>query len=161
MPSFDIVSKPNWPEIDNALNQAQKEIAQRFDFKDTGTQLEKNSEGINIAAATEDRTRAALSVLQDKLVKRKVALRFLDVGKVEPGPKGSSKMLVKVKEGIAVETAREITKLIKDQKLKVQAAIHKSQVRVTGKNRDDLQACIQVVRAKDFGVELQFVNFRE
>ena len=161
MPSFDIVSKPNWPEIDNALNQAQKEIAQRFDFKDTGTQLEKNSEGINIAAATEDRTRAALSVLQDKLVKRKVALRFLDVGKVEPGPKGSSKMLVKVKEGIAVETAREITKLIKDQKLKVQAAIHESQVRVTGKNRDDLQACIQAVRAKDFGVELQFVNFRE
>ena len=161
MPSFDIVSKPNWPEIDNALNQAQKEIAQRFDFKDTGTQLEKNSEGINIAAATEDRTRAALGVLQDKLVKRKVALRFLDVGKIEPGPKGSSKMLVKIKEGIAVEAAREITKLIKDQKLKVQAAIHESQVRVTGKNRDDLQACIQAVRAKDFGVELQFVNFRD
>jgi len=161
MPSFDIVSKPNWPEIDNALNQAHKEIAQRFDFKDTGTQLEKNSEGISIEAATEDRTRAALSVLQDKLVKRKVALRFLDVGKIERGPKGSSKMLVKVKDGISVEAAREITKFIKDQKLKVQAAIHESQVRVTGKNRDDLQACIQAVRAKDFGVELQFINFRE
>jgi len=161
MPSFDIVSKPSWPEIDNALNQAQKEIAQRFDFKDTGTELEKNSEGINISAATEDRARAALSVLQDKLVKRKVALRFLDVGKIAPGPKGSSKMLVKVKEGILVETAREITKLIKDHKLKVQAAIHESQVRVTGKNRDDLQACIQTVRANDFGVELQFVNFRD
>jgi uncharacterized protein YajQ (UPF0234 family) len=161
MPSFDIVSKPSWPEIDNALNQAQKEIAQRFDFKDTGTELEKNSEGINISASTDDRARAGLSVLQDKLIKRKVALRFLDVGKIEKGPQGSSKMLVKIKEGIAVEEAREITKFIKDQKLKVQAGIHESQVRVTGKNRDDLQACIQALRAQDFGIELQFINFRE
>src|SRR6185436_17557808 len=120
MPSFDIVSKPNWSEIENALNQAQKEIAQRFDFKDTGTSLDRNTEGIQIAASTDDRARAALSVLQDKLVKRKVALRFLDVGKIEPGPNGTAKLLAKVKEGIAVETAREITKLIKDQKLKVQ-----------------------------------------
>jgi uncharacterized protein YajQ (UPF0234 family) len=161
MPSFDIVSKANWPEIDNALNQAQKEIAQRFDFKDTGTELEKTDDGINVAASTEDRARAALGVLQDKLVKRKVSLKFLDVGKVEPGPKGSAKLLIKVKEGIAVEAAREIVKLIKDQKLKVQGSIHESQVRVTGKNKDDLQACIQTVRGKDFGVELQFVNFRE
>ena len=161
MPSFDIVSKPNWPEIDNALNQAQKEIAQRFDFKDTGTSLEKTSEGIHIVSSTEDRARAALGVLQDKLVKRKVALRFLDVGKVEPGPKGGAKVLVKIKEGIVVETAREIIKLIKDQKLKVQGSIHEAQVRVTGKNKDDLQACINAVRAADFGVELQFVNFRD
>jgi uncharacterized protein YajQ (UPF0234 family) len=161
MPSFDIVSKPNWPEIDNALNQAQKEIAQRFDFKDTATTLEKTSDGIHVASATEDRVRAALGVLQDKLVKRKVALRFLDVGKVEPGPKGSAKLLLKVKEGIAIEAAREITKLIKDQKIKVQGSIQDNQVRVTGKNKDDLQACIQAVRAKDFGVELQFVNFRD
>jgi uncharacterized protein YajQ (UPF0234 family) len=161
MPSFDIASKPNWSEIDNALIQAQKELGQRFDFKDTGTTLEKNEDGIIVASATPDRVRAALSVLQDKLVKRKVALRFLDVGKVEPGPKGTAKMLVKVKEGIEVETAREITKLIKDQKLKVQGSIHEAQVRVTGKNRDDLQACIQAVRAQDFGVELQFVNFRD
>jgi uncharacterized protein YajQ (UPF0234 family) len=161
MPSFDIVSKPNWPEIDNALNQAQKEISQRFDFKDTGTTLDKTSEGIHLVSATEDRARAALGVLQDKLVKRKVALRFLDVGKVEPGPKGTAKLLVKIKEGIAVETAREIIKLIKDQKLKVQGSILEAQVRVTGKNRDDLQACIQAVRTTDFGVELQFVNFRD
>jgi uncharacterized protein YajQ (UPF0234 family) len=161
MPSFDIVSKASWPEIDNALNQAQKEIAQRFDFKDTDTEVEKTTEGINIAASTEDRARAALSVLQDKLVKRKVSLRFLDVGKVERGPKGGSKLLIKIKEGVAVEVAREIIKLIKDQKLKVQGSIHESQVRVSGKNRDDLQACIQAVRAKDFGVELQFINFRD
>ena len=161
MPSFDIVSKPNWSEIDNALNQAQKELAQRFDFKDTSTSVEKTSDGIHIASATEDRVRAALGVVQDKLVKRKVALRFFDVGTPEPGPKGSSKLLVKIKEGIEVETAREITKLIKDQKLKVQSSIQDAQVRVTGKNKDDLQACIQTVRAKDFGVELQFVNFRD
>jgi uncharacterized protein YajQ (UPF0234 family) len=161
MPSFDIASKPNWSEIDNALIQAQKELGQRFDFKDTGTTLEKTADGIIVASATEDRVRAALSVLQDKLVKRKVSLRFLDVGKIEPAPKGTAKMLVKVKEGIEVETAREITKLIKDQKLKVQGSIHEAQVRVTGKNRDDLQACIQAVRAQDFGVELQFVNFRD
>ena len=161
MPSFDIASKPNWSEIDNALNQAQKELAQRFDFKDTGTTLEKTSDGIQIGSATEDRVRAALGVVQDKLVKRKVALRFLDVGKIEPGPKGTARLLVKVKEGIVVETAREILKLIKDQKLKVQASIQEAQVRVTGKNKDDLQACIHAVRAKDFGVELQYVNFRD
>jgi uncharacterized protein YajQ (UPF0234 family) len=161
MPSFDIVSKPNWSEIDNALNQAQKELAQRYDFKDTGTTLEKTADGIHVASATEDRVRAAVGVLHDKLVKRKVALRFLESGEVEPGPKGTAKMLVKVKEGIVVETAREILKLVKDQKLKVQASIHEAQVRVTGKNKDDLQACIHAVRARDFGVELQFVNFRD
>ena len=161
MPSFDIVSKPNRPEIDNALNQAQKEIAQRFDFKDTGTEIAKSTEGLNITASTDDRARAALGVLQDKLVKRKVALRFLDVGKPERGPNGTAKLLIKIKDGIEVEVGREIVKLIKDQKIKVQGGIHEDQVRVTGKNRDDLQACIQAVRAKDFGVELQFVNFRD
>jgi uncharacterized protein YajQ (UPF0234 family) len=102
-----------------------------------------------------------LSVLQDKLVKRKVSLRFLDVGKVEKGPNGTAKLLIKVKEGIEVEAAREIVKVIKEQKIKVQGSIHEAQVRVTGKNKDDLQACMQLVRAKDFGVELQFVNFRD
>jgi uncharacterized protein YajQ (UPF0234 family) len=161
MPSFDIVSKPNWPEIDNALNQAHKEIAQRFDFKDTGAALEKNEDGVLVSGSTEDRVRAALGVLQDKLVKRKVALRFLEVGKPEAAPKGTSKLLVKIKDGIPVEKAREIIKIIKDQKLKVQASIHEDQVRVSGKNRDDLQSCIQLLRQQDFGVELQFINFRE
>ncbi len=161
MPSFDIVSKPNMPEIENALNQAQKEVAQRFDFRDTGASIEHNADGLVIAASTEDRVRAALSVLQDKLIKRKVSLRFLDPGKVDPGPKGTAKMLVKIKEGIAVETAREIVKLIKDQKLKVQGAIQEDAVRVSGKNRDDLQVAIQTVRGHDFGIELSFINFRE
>lgn len=161
MPSFDIVSKPNWHEIDNALGQAQKEIAQRFDFKDTGTSIEKITEGINIVAGTEDRARAALEVLRDKMAKRKVPLKFLDVGDVQPGPKGTAKMLVKVKEGIPVEKAREIVKAIKDEKLKVQPSIHQDSVRVSGKNKDDLQSCIQHVRSKDFDVELQFINFRD
>lgn len=161
MPSFDIVSKPNWHEIDNALGQSQKEIAQRFDFKDTGTSLEKTTEGITIAASTEDRARAALDVLRDKMVKRKVPLKFLDVGDVQPGPKGTAKLLIKVKEGIPVEKAREIVKAIKDEKLKVQPAIHQDAVRVSGKNKDDLQTCIQHVRSLDFDVELQFINFRD
>jgi uncharacterized protein YajQ (UPF0234 family) len=161
MPSFDIVSKPSWAEIDNALNQAQKEIAQRFDFKDTATEVEKRADGIHFVSATEDRLRAAWSVLQDKLVKRKVGLRFFEPGKTEPGPKGSAKMRVEVKEGIETEKAREIVKLIKDQKLKVQPAIQDEAVRVSGKNKDDLQACMQLVRGHDFGLELQFTNFRE
>lgn len=161
MPSFDIVSKPNWHEIDNALTQAQKEIAQRFDFKDTGTSIEKTTAGINITSSTEDRARAALEVLRDKMVKRKVPLKFLDVGNVEPGPKGTAKMLVKIKEGIPVDKAKEIVKSIKDSKLKVQPSIQADSVRVSGKSKDELQACIQHVRSADFDVELQFVNFRD
>jgi uncharacterized protein YajQ (UPF0234 family) len=161
MPSFDIVSKPNWPEIDNALNQAQKEVAQRFDFKDTDTSLEKTADGIVVAASTEDRANAALNVLKDKIVKRKVALRFLDVGDPQPGPKGSSRLTVKIKEGIQVEVAREIVKFVKDQKLKVQSSIHEQLVRVSGKSKDDLQGCIQAVRGHDFGIELQYINFRD
>ena len=161
MPSFDIVSKPVWAEIDNALNQAQKEISQRFDFKDTGTEVEKRTDAIHFASATEDRLRAAWNVLQDKLVKRKVSLRFFEAGKVEPGPKGSAKMSVKVKEGVPVEKAKELVKWIKDQKLKVQASIQDDLVRVSGKNKDDLQTAIQSVRGHDFGLELGFVNFRE
>lgn len=161
MPSFDIVSKPSWAEIDNALLQAQKELAQRFDFKDTGTELEKRTEGIHFVSATDDRIRAAWTVLQEKLVKRKVSLRFFEAGKPEKGPKGGSKLLVKVKEGLETEKAKEIVKHVKDAKLKVQASIQEDAVRVSGKNKDNLQGCIQALRAHDFGIELQFVNFRD
>src|SRR5436190_14603009 len=99
MPSFDIASKVQWNEVDNALNQAQKEIAQRFDFKDTGTELEKNAEGLNIRSSSDDRAKAALSLLQDKLIKRKVSLKFFDVGDPTPTGKGGAKILIKVKEG--------------------------------------------------------------
>jgi cyclic-di-GMP-binding protein len=161
MPSFDIVSKVPRNEVDNAYNQAEREIAQRFDFKDTETEMEKSAEAITIRSGSEDRARAALLVLQDKLVKRKVSLRFTDPGKPEPTSKGGARIVMKIKEGIEVEKARAIVQAVKDAKLKVQASIQESQVRVNGKNKDDLQAAIQSLRSRDFGIELQFVNLRD
>ena len=161
MPSFDIVSKVQQHEVDNAFNQAQKEIAQRFDFKDTDTTLERAPDAITIRSGSEDRAKAALNVLQDKLVKRKVSLRFTEPGTPEPTAKGGARIVVKIKEGIEVEKARAIVQIVKESKLKVQASIQESQVRVSGKNRDDLQAAIHAVRARDLGIELQFVNMRD
>jgi uncharacterized protein YajQ (UPF0234 family) len=161
MPSFDIVSKVQWNEVDNALSQAQKEIGQRYDFKDTDTSLEKTEEGITVRSGSEERAKAALGVLQDKLVKRKVSLKHLDVGEPEPTGKGGARIVAKIKEGIEVDKARDIVKLIKDSKLKVQASIQEQQVRVSGKHKDDLQAAIRSVRERDFGIELQFINFRD
>jgi cyclic-di-GMP-binding protein len=161
MPSFDIVSKVPWNEVDNALNQAQKELAQRYDFKDTGTEIEKNDAGLNIRSSSEDRANAALDVLQEKLIKRKVGLRFFDVEDPKPTAKGGAQILVKVKEGIESEPARKIVGAIKEAKLKVQAQIQDAQVRVTGKNRDDLQKALALVRGLDLEIELSFVNFRD
>ena len=161
MASFDIVSKVAWNEVDNALNQAQKELGQRFDFKDTGTELERLTDGISVRSASEERVKAAVGVLQEKLIKRKVSLKHLDVGNPEPTAKGGARVMVKIKEGIEVDHARKIVQLVKDQKLKVQASIQEAQVRVTGKNKDDLQRVIGLVRQMDLPVELQFVNYRE
>jgi hypothetical protein len=161
MPSFDIVSQVQHSEVDNAFNQAQKEVAQRFDFKDTETTLEKAPDAITIRSGSADRAKAALTVLQDKLVKRKVSLRFTEVGKPEATSKGGARIVVTIKEGIEVDKARAIVALIKEAKLKVQASIQEAQVRVSGKNKDDLQAVISAVRAHDFGVELQFTNRRD
>ncbi len=161
MPSFDIVSKVPWNEVDNALNQTSKELAQRYDFKDTATEIEKNADGITVESGSEERAKAALGVFQEKLIKRKVSLKYLDVQKPVPTGKGGAKILIKVKEGIETEKAKEIVKAIKDAKLKVTAAIQDAQVRVTGKNKDDLQGAIQLARGGDFGLELQFINFRD
>jgi uncharacterized protein YajQ (UPF0234 family) len=161
MPSFDIVSKAQMHEIDNAFNQAQKEIAQRYDFKDTGSEIEKAPDAITIRSNSEDRALAAMTVVQEKLVKRKVSLRFFDFGKPEPTGKGGSRVVAKIKDGIEVEKAKALVAFVKESKLKVQASIQESQVRVTGKNKDDLQTAIQAVRGHDFGLELQFVNFRD
>ncbi len=160
MPSFDIVSKVQWPEVDNALNQASKELGQRFDFRGTDTEIEKTDAGIVLRSASDDRVKAALEVFQEKLIRRKVSLRFLDVGDPKTTAKGGAQILVKVKEGIESEPARKIIGAIKDAKLKVQSAIQDAQVRVTGKNRDDLQKAIALVRGLDLGIELSFVNFR-
>jgi cyclic-di-GMP-binding protein len=161
MPSFDIVSKVQWNEVDNAFHQAEKELSQRFDFKDTDTTLEKAADALTIRSGSEERAKAALNVLQDKLVKRKVSLRFTEPGKPEPTGKGGSRIVVKIKEGIEVEKARTLVQAIKDSKLKVQASIQEAQVRVSGKNKDDLQAAMRVAREHDLGIELQFVNFRD
>jgi cyclic-di-GMP-binding protein len=161
MPSFDVVSKLDWAEVDNALNQAQREVAQRFDFKGTDASLEKVEQAIVVRASTEERARAAVDVLEQKLVRRKVSLKHLDQGEAEPGPKGSARIRIQLKEGIEVDKARQIVKLVKDHKLKVQAAIQEQSVRISGKKRDDLQQTIVLLRAQDLGIEMQFVNFRD
>jgi uncharacterized protein YajQ (UPF0234 family) len=162
VPSFDVVSKVSWAEVTNALDQAQREVSQRFDFKDTETTLEKTEEGIVIRANAEDRARAALDVLQQKLVRRKVSLKHLEAKDPEPGPRGSTRLLVLVKEGIETDKARDIVKLVKDSKLKIQASIQGDAVRITGKKKDDLQQAIQVLRgAGSLDLDLSFENFRD
>lgn len=161
MPSFDVVNKIDKAEVQNAFQQAIKELSQRYDFKGTETELERNEEGFAVRSSTEGRLEAALEVLKEKLAKRKVSLKNLDPGKVEPGPKSSFKQTIKLKEGIEVEKARKIVQEIKGEKLKVQAQIMDDQVRVTGKNRDDLQAVMQKLRGLDLGLDLQFVNMRD
>jgi len=160
MPSFDIVSKVQMNEVDNALLQAQKELGQRFDFKDTETSVEKVAEEIVIKSGSEDRCKAAWKVLEDKLVKRKVSLKSVELGEVQPAGKGA-RIDIKIKQGIEVEQAKDIVRRIKDSKIKVQASIQEQQVRVSGKNRDDLQAVIAMCRAAALPIDLQFINFRD
>ena len=161
MPSFDVVSKVDWAEVTNALSQTQREVGQRFDFKNTETELERTEEGVVIRANSEERAKAALGVFQEKLIRRKVSLKHLDVGKPEKGNKGSIRIPVKIVEGIEQDKAREILNLIKGSKIKAQASIQEKSVRVSGKKKDDLQACISALRGKEFDIELQFVNFRD
>lgn len=161
MPSFDIVSKVPWHEVDNALMQAQKEIAQRFDFKDSQTEVEKTAEGLIVRSSSDDRAKAGLLVLQEKLIRRKVSLKFLDVQDPQKTSKGGTRILSKVKEGIDAEPARKIIAALKESKIKVQSSIQDAQVRVTGKNRDDLQKAIAHVRGMDLDIEVSFINFRD
>jgi uncharacterized protein YajQ (UPF0234 family) len=161
MPSFDVVSKIAMHEVDNALMQAQKEVGTRFDFRGTGTEIERTQDGIVIRSDSEGRLDAARGVLQEKFIKRSVSLKCLDEQKLEKGPKGTFRQLIKLTEGIAIEKARDIVKHVKDTKLKVQAAIQGDQLRISGKKRDDLQVAIQSLKAHDFGVPLQFTNFRD
>jgi hypothetical protein len=159
-PSFDVVSEVNLPEVANAVAQARKEIGQRFDLKGTAAGLTLAETELTLTANDEFGLRAVNDLLQGKLVKRSVPLKALDYGTVEPATKGTVRQVVTVRQGIAIEKAREIVKTIKDAKLKVQASIQGDQVRVTGKKRDDLQAVIALLRAADFGIPLQFTNYR-
>ena len=161
MPSFDVVSVVDMQEVDNAVNQAVKEITQRYDFKGSKTEVSLEKEGV-IRLQTEDefRLKAVVDVLQSKFVRRGVSLKALQYGKVEPASGGRVRQVVTIQQGISKEKGREIVALVKETRLKVQSQIQEEQVRVTGKNIDDLQEVIRVLKGKDLGVEMQFVNFR-
>jgi uncharacterized protein YajQ (UPF0234 family) len=164
VPSFDIVSQVDLQEVRNAVDQAQREIATRFDFKDTGSSLDLDATHNLITAAsnTEPKLDALVGVLSEKLVKRKVSLKVLHRGRVEEAAKGTVRQVITLNVGIGDDKAREITKFLKGLNLKgVQAAVQGDQVRVSGKKRDDLQAAIRSLREHDFDIPLQFVNMRD
>lgn len=160
--SFDIVSKVDVQEVRNAVDQAIKEIKQRFDLKDSHSEI-KLAEGdkeIQLASAGEYQLEAIREILGQKLVKRGVGLKNLTYGKVEPAAGQSVRQTITLQQGIPTDKAKEIVKTVKDSKLKVQASIQGDTVRISGKNRDDLQSAIALLRGKDLGVELQFTNYR-
>jgi len=159
--SFDVVNKVDRQEVDNALNQAAKEIANRYDFKGVGASIAWSGEAIEIRANSDDRVRAVLEVLKEKLVRRNVSLKALDHGDPQLAAGGSSRLLVSIQQGISDEAARSIVKRIRTEGPRgVQAQIQGDQLRVSGKKRDDLQVVIALLKAADFGVPLQFVNYR-
>ena len=161
MPSFDVVSRIDLQEVDNALNQTRKEVAQRYDLKDSKSEIEWDQKEITITSADDYKVKAVVDVLQSKLVKRNVPIKNLDYGKVEPALGGRARQKIVVQQGIETEKAREIVKFIKGSGVKVQAQIMDDEVRVTGKKRDDLQDVIAKLRGADLGLALQFVNFRD
>jgi uncharacterized protein YajQ (UPF0234 family) len=160
MPSFDIVSKVDMQEIDNAVNQTVKEIAQRYDFKGTKSEVTLEKEAIRVLADDDFRLKAIIDILQSKCVKRGISLKALQYGKAESASGGLVRQLITIQQGVSKEKGKEIIAVIKETKLKVQGQIQEDQVRVTGKNIDDLQEIIRVLKGEDLGIELQFVNFR-
>ena len=158
--SFDVVSEVNMMETSNAVQQAMKEIRQRFDFKGSVSDIMLEGDTLTLHSDDESRLKAVIDVLTTKLVKRGVSLKALQYGKVEPAAKGTVRQVVTIQKGIPVEKAKEIVKFIKGTGIRVQAAIQENQVRVSGKNRDDLQATIGSLKAQDFGLDLQFTNYR-
>jgi len=162
MPSFDVVSEVDTQEVRNAVDQAGREIANRFDFKGTDSSIELKAHAIELETASEERLKALTQVLEEKFVKRKVSLKSLDYGKVEEASKGAVRQTVTLAVGINSDKAREIGKYIKGLGMKgVQHQVQGEQLRVTGKKRDDLQTVIAELKEKDFGIPLQFVNFRD
>ncbi|NLL17889.1 MAG: YajQ family cyclic di-GMP-binding protein [Clostridia bacterium] len=158
--SFDVVSEVEMQEVDNAVNQTIKEIRQRFDFKGSKAEISLEGDEIKIIADDEFKLKSVIDILQSKAVRRNVPLKSLSYGKIEPASGGTVRQIVKVQRGISKEKAKEIVAAIKQMKLKVQAQIMDDQVRVSGKKLDDLQAVIQMLKQKDFGIELQFTNYR-
>ena len=160
-PSFDVVSEVDMQEVNNAINQTVKEITQRFDFKGTKSTVEiENGNAIKILTEDDTRMRNIVDILQSKFIKRGVAIKNLEYGKVEPAAGGMVRQSIKVKQGIDADVAKKITKDIKNMKVKVQATLQDDQIRVSGKKIDDLQTVIAFLKGQDYGVELQFSNFR-
>ena len=158
--AFDIVSKTDYAEVTNALNQTTKEISQRFDFKGSKATVELQQKDLMLSAEDDTKLRNMNDILQSKLVKRGISLKALDYQKVEPAAGGTVRQLVKVQQGIPTDKAKEVVKFIKDGKYKVQASIQGETVRVSGKDRDTLQEVIAALKGKDFGIDMQFDNYR-
>jgi len=162
MPSFDVVSEVDLQEVRNAVDQASRELHTRFDFKGTDSSVELGDGEIRLRSSTEDRLKAVRQVLEEKLVRRNVSLKAVDFGKVEEASGGTVRQTAKIVAGISTDKAREINKKIKEVAPKgIQSQTQGDQVRVTGKKRDDLQAVIAALREADFGIPLQFTNFRQ
>jgi len=152
MPSFDVVCRVDLQEVDNAVQQTLREVGQRFDFRGQRTELRREEEtALHLLA----------DILREKLARRQVPLKALEWSAVEPGPGGTAKQSVALQQGIPTEKSREIVKLVKDTKLKVQVAIQGDQVRVTGKKKDELQTVMKLLRDRDLGIAMQFANFRD
>lgn len=160
--SFDIVSKVDLQEVLNAVQQAMKEISQRFDFKDSKSNIELNKDKNEILIVSDDeyKLKSVVDIFQGKLVKRRVSLKSLVYGKIEPALSGTVKQVITLQQGISTEKAKEIVKMIKDTKLKIQSEIQKDQVRVRAKKIDDLQSIISLLKEKDLGIHMEFANYR-
>ncbi|GAB7028164.1 YajQ family cyclic di-GMP-binding protein [Geotalea toluenoxydans] len=161
MPSFDIVSKVDMQEVDNAVNQAVKEIAQRYDFKGSKSEVTLEKDAIKVLTEDDFRLKAIIDILQSKFIKRGISAKALQYGKVENASGSMVRQVIDIQQGVSKEKGKEINNVIKETKLKVQSQIQDDQVRVTGKNIDDLQQVIQLLKGKDLGLDLQFVNFRQ
>ncbi|HYX20339.1 MAG TPA: YajQ family cyclic di-GMP-binding protein [Thermoanaerobaculia bacterium] len=160
--SFDVVSKVDLQEVSNAVQQAGKEIGTRFDFRGSKSRIDWNEKDLALTLTSDDESKlkSVVDILETRLVKRGIAVKALDYGKIEPAAGATVRQVAKVQQGIPTEKAKEIVKAIKDQKLKVQASIQADQVRIAGRSKDDLQTVMALLRGRDFGVPLQFTNYR-
>jgi uncharacterized protein YajQ (UPF0234 family) len=162
--SFDVVSQVDMQEVRNALEQASREISQRYDFKNTGSSLELTREGaedaVVVRSNTEQKVKDCVRVLEEKLVKRKVPLKSLQPGTIQPAGGGTARQTLKINQGIPIDTAKRVVKTVKDLKVKAQASVQGDQVRVSAKSRDTLQEVIAELKEADFGIPLQFENYR-
>lgn len=158
--SFDVVSEVDKQEITNALDQTRKEVSTRFDFKNTGTEIKHEDSSIEVKSNSEGRVKAAVEVMKDKMVRRNVSLKALQEGKIEPAAGGNFRQTISLVHGINDEKSRAINKFIKGLGLKVQSQVQGEQLRVSSKVKNDLQQVIQALREEDFGIPIQFTNYR-